>query len=263
MKAFDDLLQTMNELRLKCPWDQKQSISSLRPYLLEEAYESLDAMNRLEAEGPLHLIEELGDLLLQIVFQARILQEEYGSDVIERIITGINDKMIRRHPHVFAEATANSSQEVEKNWEAIKKTEGKSYEDPMDKPLIGTALQQAEQIGKQSKKVGFDWASSAQVFDQVQSELQELKEACSAPHKEEELGDLLFTSAQWARHESIDPEVALAGANRKFLKRYQMMLQISQLSNTEFSKLSIDQKESYWKQAKVEEKRLKENLVDH
>ena len=258
MKEFDELVTIMNRLRNECPWDKEQSLTSLRSFLLEEAYECLDSLHSLETDGPANLIEELGDLLLQIVFQAEILSEQLGQNVIQRIVSGLNQKLIRRHPHVFKKEgdDPKDAADVLKAWDMIKETEKPKNENPFASiPQSMTALQRAYKIGRKSSKIAFDWENSAEVWSQVQSEMKELEAASTQAEKEEELGDLFFSLVQWARHQEMDAEVILSQANSKFLKRFEEMLRLSNLSTIEFSKLSVAEKEKLWRRVKNEERR--------
>ncbi|MGA0162827.1 MAG: nucleoside triphosphate pyrophosphohydrolase [Bdellovibrionota bacterium] len=249
MKEFDELVSVMHQLRQKCPWDQEQSLESLRTYLIEEAFEVLDAMNEaIELKDYNNLIEELGDLLLQILFQSEIISEKSDhKPAIKTVIKELNDKLIRRHPHVFGEASADSATEVLRQWDEIKKTEKtKSNQSPLDDVASAlTSLQRATKFGKHSKKLHFDWSDSKEVWEQLQLELQELQAAESYKDKEEELGDVLFCLAQWARHEKIEPEIALANSNAKFKKRFEYVLKKADLKN-----LSRNEKEALWNESK-------------
>lgn len=249
MKEFNELVAVMHQLRQRCPWDQEQSLESLRTFLIEEAFEVLDAMNEaMESKNYKNLIEELGDLLFQVLFQSEILSEEIDDKpVIKTVIQELNDKLIRRHPHVFADASADSATEVLRQWDEIKKTEKtKSSQSPLDDIASSlTSLQRAAKFGKQSKKLHFDWNDSNEVWQQLQLELKELQAAQSPKEKEEELGDVLFCLAQWARHERIDPEIALASSNAKFKKRFEYILKKADLKS-----LSRDEKEALWNESK-------------
>lgn len=255
MNDFNELLKIMKTLRQKCPWDQEQSIDSLRTYLLEEAYECVDAMHELPSKGPHHLIEELGDVLLQVVFQAEILSESAKSRVIDQIIDELCKKLVRRHPHVFGDELASNSQDVLKRWDEIKKSEKNENEGSQDRfahiPKSITSSQRAQKIGKLAKKMKFDWENSEQVWAQVQEEFKEVEEAKTSKDQEEELGDLLFSLAQWARHKKIDLEVCLQKANKKFENRFREMEKIC--PNSSFEDLDLSEKENLWKRVKENE----------
>lgn len=252
MKEFDELLEMMHRLRHECPWDKEQSIDSLRPYIIEEAYECLEAMSKLKEHGSNELIDELGDVLLQVIFQSEILSENQGRRIILDVIENLKEKLIRRHPHVFGEAKAENAARVIENWDIIKEKEkGDSpLKSIFDVPHSMTALQRSQKIGKRSKKVKFDWESSEEVWKQVEEEFQELKTANSSSEKEEELGDLLFSLAQWARHEGFDAEVALASCNQKFLSRFSRM---QKLHPHNFEELDTAKKEELWRRVKKDE----------
>lgn len=255
MKEFDELLQVMDRLRNECPWDKEQSIESLRPFLIEEAYECLDAMNRNESYVLEHHIDELGDLLLQIIFQSKILSEETNRQIIKLVIQNLMDKLIRRHPHVFENLDVKDSNEVIENWDKIKSKEknlsGSAPTGLLGKlPLQGPASLLAQKIGKRAHKIEFDWKSAKEVWAQVVEEFNELKEADTERDEREELGDLLFSLAQWARHKDIDLEVAFADSNLKFIRRFKRMESICLEQNRSFLDLNSDQKEELWKLAK-------------
>jgi MazG family protein len=253
MHDFNSLLDVMHKLRNECPWDKEQSLASLRSYLIEEAYECLDAMLEAENGKPEALIEELGDLLLQICFQSEILSEEAKRPIIHDVIDGITRKLIRRHPHIFSDTKAANTNEVLENWEEIKKKEkGLNVSSIFhDFKAIGPSLQTALKIGSKSKRVRFDWENAQEVWTQTKSEWLELENAQSKADKEEELGDLLFCLAQWARHQDLDPEVALQSANQKFLRRFRWMEIHSEKNGLNFKELSRDEKEELWKKAKA------------
>ncbi len=224
--AFDRLVEIMSTLRAPdgCPWDREQDARSLRPYVLEEAYEVVQAIDDEDADG---LASELGDLLLQIVFHSQ-LAEEKGEFDIEAVITGICEKLIRRHPHVFGDSKAETSREVRKRWEMLKLEErgGGSVVDDM--PAALPALAMAEKLGRRAAQVGFDWRAVTDVLDKVREETDELEldlrekgpDARRDKHVEEELGDLLFSVSNLARHLGMSPEVALRRANEKFERRF-------------------------------------------
>jgi len=224
--AFDRLVEIMSTLRAPdgCPWDREQDARSLRPYVLEEAYEVVQAIDDEDVDG---LAGELGDLLLQIVFHSQ-LAEEKGEFDIEAVITGICEKLIRRHPHVFGDSKAETSREVRKRWEMLKLEErgGGSVVDDM--PAALPALAMAEKLGRRAAQVGFDWRAVTDVLDKVREETDELEldlrekgpDARRDKHVEEELGDLLFSVSNLARHLGMSPEVALRRANEKFERRF-------------------------------------------
>lgn len=255
LEAFQNLIDIMHRLRRECPWDQEQSLPSLRRYVLEEAYEVVEAIHEQPTKGFDPIVEELGDLLLQIVFQAEIIQESLPEKIIlKEVIEGLNEKLIRRHPHVFGDESpqANSS-EVLKTWELIKEKEKASQQNGflgrIEKHL--SALQRANKIGKRSTKIDFDWPDVGQVLEKVNEELLELKNASSPLEKEEEFGDLLFSLCQWARKEGIDPEVALVKSNQKFCNRFDEIEKLMNHDLKSFLSLPPDEKETLWEKAKT------------
>jgi tetrapyrrole methylase family protein/MazG family protein len=222
---FSGLVDLMDRLRGEdgCPWDREQTYRTLRCYLLEECYEVVDALDREDARA---LCEELGDLLFQIVFLSRIAQEE-GAFSIADVIGTISDKMIRRHPHVFAQATAETTQQVLENWEDIKRAEKRSAGSSPSVldgiPRVLPALGKAQQLGRRAASVGFDWDDTAAVLEKVKEEFDELQDAMEAQDPKavrEEFGDLLFSLVMLARHQQLDAEEALEQTNRKFIKRF-------------------------------------------
>ena len=217
------LLEIMVRLRRPgdgCPWDLEQTIDSIKPNLIEEAYEALDAM---ESGNRDHLAEELGDLLLQIVFQAQIAAQE-GSFTFADVARGICEKLIRRHPHIFGDVRVADSKEVLRNWDAIKKTEKKARISALDgMPKHVPPLHRAYQMQKRAARVGFDWSEIGEVFVKLQEEIGELQEAIGKKnrrHVVEEVGDLLFSVVNVARFMKVDPAYALEMTNAKFARRF-------------------------------------------
>jgi len=253
MQEFDRFIDVMHKLRQECPWDKEQTLRSLRTYLIEEAYECLDAMNSAENGDYSHLIEELGDVLLQIAFQSEIISEKTKQPAIQKVISGITEKLIRRHPHIFSDVKAKDAKTVLENWEDLKKKEKGGSDQSLfaNFKATGPALQTALKIGQKSERVRFDWDNDQEVWNQFLSELKELQEAKSLAEQEEELGDLLFCLAQWARHRKLDAEVSLESANQKFLRRFRWMEEKAQERKQDFRELDRDQKESLWKEAKA------------
>lgn len=263
MKEFDRMVEIMKQLRTECPWDKEQTLESLRPYLIEEAFECLDALNDYTShpESIDHFIEELGDLLLQVLFHAEILSETHKSVTIATVLHQLAEKLIRRHPHIYkTPGSLQSASEVLNRWEEIKKSENpnkrKSQLDGLSKEF--PPLLQAHKLGERAAKDGFDWPTTQAVREQVQRELEELDQAKTHKDKEEELGDLLFSLAQWGRHQGINSEIALARANAKFISRYKQMEKKAAEAGREFKSLSLDDKESLWIKAK-EIERSKDN----
>jgi len=237
-----------------CPWDRKQTLQNLKVYLIDEAYEVLQA---IDAGDPQLLCEELGDLLFQIVFIARLAQED-GSFDLEKVIQGIHEKMIRRHPHVFGHATASTTQEVLSQWDAIKKTEGKPAP---TSALSGVpdglpALYRAYRLGLKAAKVGFDWPGPREVMHKVREELGELERALEKQQTDrasQELGDLLFALANLARHLGREPEGVLRQANQKFQRRFEMMEQALKARGISPREAGLEQMEQLWEEVKAVE----------
>ena len=236
-----------------CPWDQKQTHESLKKYLLEEAYEVLDAIDSKDDD---HLTEELGDVLLQILLHAQIGEDE-GMFTIDDVIRGVSEKMIRRHPHVFGDISAETAEEVVTNWEQIKKLEkGSAAEensilDDVTKGLPG--LMKAVQYQKKAAKVGFDWDAVEPMWDKVFEEIHEYKDAVAKKAKAEaiqEFGDILFALANIARFYKFDPEEALAMTNQKFARRFQFIENEIRNQGLRFEEQTLEQLDAIWEKAK-------------
>jgi MazG family protein len=263
-KLFEDLVAVQARLRAPggCPWDREQTHSTLRTYLIEEAYEVLDA---IEMGSPQDLTEELGDLLLQVLFHADLARETGVFDISD-VITGIHNKMVRRHPHVFGDAKAETAGEVLKNWAQLKAKEkqaaSRKPESSQTTPasaLDGVprnlpALLEAFQLTRKAAQVGFDWERVEGIFEKLEEETLELRSALSASNRraaEEELGDLLFSVVNLARFLGLDPEVTLKYSTSKFKKRFMEMESEASLSGRSLSQLSKEQLEELWTSAKV------------
>src|SRR5688572_10267899 len=211
-RSFDELVHLMTKLRGPdgCPWDRKQTLPDLKPYVIEEAYEVVDAIDRNDRAA---LLEEIGDFLLEAVFITEITREEGSFDVYDSI-TAIHDKLVRRHPHVFADATAEDAEQVLVNWEKLKSDERKAENKSVlsGVPQSMPALLKASRLTEKAARVGFDWRRTEDVFDKIDEEVAELREAVAegdAEHIHEEIGDLLFTIANIARKVNVNPEEAL------------------------------------------------------
>lgn len=251
MNNFNELKKVMNKLRAPggCPWDREQTIKSLKPYLLEETYELLDAMDGDDSE---ELKSELGDLLLQVVFQSEIMEEK-GKFSVYDVIDGIKDKLIRRHPHIFGDIKVNDSDDVMKNWEEIKLKEKihinrKSLMDGIPNAL--PALSKAVKIQNKAKKIGFDFISYEEVFDKIEEEIKELKVEIvdkKRENMEQELGDLLFSIVNLGRALKINPEDALTHSNKKFIHRFKEMEKLENLKE-----IGRDEMEKLWNKVKKE-----------
>ena len=255
MSEIEKLLEIMSRLRNPdggCPWDLEQDFSTIAPYTIEEAYEVADAIDRNDMDD---LEGELGDLLLQVVFHAR-MGEEAGHFDFESVAGKINDKMIRRHPHVFGDAEARDAARVEGSWERIKAEERAGNGD--DSALAGIALalpalKRAQKLGKRAATVGFDWPDAAGPADKVREELEEVAEAAGGVDREalaEEIGDLLFAVANLARHHKVDPEAALSDANTKFEQRFRALEAVVTEQGNRVEDLSLDELEAVWQRVK-------------
>ena len=248
---FDELVKIMARLRGPngCPWDLEQTLHDLRPYIMEEAMEVVDAID----SGNHHAVaEELGDLLFEVVFAARILEED-GFCEIEDIITAIAEKMIERHPHIFGDKNLKTAEEVSISWEEIKakKRSGDSVLDGVSESL--SALVVAEKYGRRAREVGFDWDRVEDVIVKIEEEIEELDEAIHMGTRddiENEIGDLLFTVVNISRSVGINPELALRRTNRKFSRRFRHMEKHVSESNRSFRSMSIDEMERLWQNAK-------------
>lgn len=250
-KNLEALIETVRTLRSEngCKWDREQTHQTLRPNMLEEAYEAVDAIDSNDMK---HLREELGDVLLQVVLHAQIADDENKFN-IEDVAKEINEKLIRRHPHVFGNVEVNSTQEILDNWETIKKEEKNHRTSIMDGiSKSQSALMSAQKISKKAVKVGFEWDCEKTLYDCVFSEIKEFQEACNTlnqEHMEEEMGDILFAVVNLARWNKLDAEQALLKANKKFIKRFKMM---EKLAVKPLEKYSFEEFDALWKEAKCE-----------
>ncbi len=256
---IDDLLDIMERLRGKdgCPWDRKQTHESLRPYLIEECYEVIEALD----SGDMGLLEEeLGDLLLQIVFHSQLTKEQ-GYFNLTDVITGICTKLINRHPHVFAETIVSSSEEVLKNWEEIKRDEKseKSYTESLERiPKGMPALMKSYKIQGKAAEVGFDWDDVEGAVDKVREELQELMDVYKTDQKEEiweEVGDLLFAVVNMARFLKVRPELALNKTVDKFIRRFKFIEMSAKENGQDLKDMSLTEMDKLWEKAKKIDKK--------
>src|SRR2546421_8397665 len=267
---FEKLVAVQARLRAPngCPWDREQTHQSLRTYLIEEAYEVVEA---LESGSDAKFAEEMGDLLLQIVFHSQIACEE-GRFTVAEVIREIHDKMIRRHPHVFGETHAKDSAEVLRNWEQIKaeerrisrsKGDSKTGDDlPKETSLLDgvsralPATLEGFQLTRKASRIGFDWENTGGVFEKMGEETEELKKALKEENHlktEEELGDLLFAAVNLSRFLKVDPEIALKKANAKFTRRFRAMERLARESGREVKELPRGEMETFWDAAKKSE----------
>ena len=248
LKSFDRLLTIMDELRAQCPWDKKQTMETLRPLTIEETYELTDAILDQNLED---IKGELGDLLLHIVFYAKIGSESRAFDISD-VLNTISEKLIKRHPHIYGNVQVNNAEDVKQNWEKIKLDEGKkSVLGGVPKAL--PALIKASRIQEKVAGVGFDWESSEQVFEKVEEELQEFKAEVEQKNQtamEAEFGDVLFSLINYARFLKINPENALERTNKKFIKRFKHLEQQLQNSKKTLSNMTLEEMNVLWEEAK-------------
>lgn len=237
-----------------CPWDLEQTIDSIKSNLIEEAYEALDAMESGNRE---HLAEELGDVLMQVVFQSQIASEE-GSFTFADVAQGISDKLIRRHPHIFGDVKVADSKEVLRNWDAIKKTEKQARVSALDGvPKHVPPLHRAYQLQKRASRVGFDWSDIQNVYAKLDEEVAELKEAVAAgdrKHVLEELGDVLFSVINVARFVKVDPAYALERTNAKFSRRFRVVENEIVASGRKMKDCTLAQMDEIWDRLRAEDK---------
>lgn len=279
LPLFETLVEIVARLRGPdgCPWDKEQTQSSLTQYAIEEAHELAEA---IESGRQQDVLEELGDFLFQVILQAQVAQDE-GHFNLAQVVAQLNEKMIRRHPHVFSGMNLGSTEEVWKNWEKIKAGEKKPALEPAPGSSPGTpaifnypknlpALLAAAKIGRKTENWKFDWDTPEQVLEKVEEELRETAEALAEfrqtfkerpvpetpgrEHLEHEIGDLLFATSQLARHVGLDPEATLRTANRRFERRFQNVVARAGVSKEEFAALPNERKEALWQQVKKDEK---------
>lgn len=252
--SIEKLAEIMAKLRTPvtgCPWDLEQNFATIVPYTIEEAYEVADAIERNDMAA---FKDELGDLLLQVVFHSRMAQE---ADLfnLQDVIDAISDKMIRRHPHVFADVDADTADAVVTNWEAIKAAE-RQDKSPDTSALADIAyalpaLLRAQKLQKRASRTGFDWDNVEDAIAKLEEEIVELREANSDAHKAEEAGDLLFAAVNVCRLAGVDAETALKAANLKFERRFRAM---ETIAGDQFEQLDLDAKEGLWQQVKATER---------
>ena len=244
LSAIVAIMARLRDPLAGCPWDLEQTFETIAPYTIEEAYEVADACARGDLSA---LKDELGDLLLQVVFHAR-MAEEQGAFALSDVMAAICAKMIRRHPHVF------SPEGGEPDWEGIKERERnvQGERSALDGVALALpALMRSEKLQKRAARTGFDWPDADGPLAKVHEEIGEVRAACGGAAREEEIGDLLFAVVNWARHLGVDPEVALCRANRKFESRFREM---EQMAGPGFAGLDLEAKEAFWRQAKERER---------
>ncbi len=246
LESFDKLLTIMDELRLNCPWDKKQTWETLRHLSIEEVYELSDAIIK---QDPKEVKNEIGDIMLHLLFYSKIAEESFGFDMSD-VLDGIAEKMVRRHPHIYGDEEVQNEEDVKRNWEKIKLTEGK------DKTVLGGVpdslppLVKAIRIQSKARGVGFDWDNKEQVWDKVQEELTEFQEAVTKAEQEDEFGDVLFSLINYARFVDIDPEEALAKTNIKFIKRFNYLEQKAKDLNKNLEDMTLKEMDVFWEEAK-------------
>ena len=252
-EQFLKLVEIMAQLRAEngCPWDKEQDYDSLKRYLIEESYEVLAA---IEEKNMPHLCEELGDVLLQVVFYAELASEEGHFDMGD-VVSAINEKMIRRHPHVFGEAQAKNSQEVLATWELIKQQEGSAGKKKlMEMNENLPALLLAQKAQEKAARIGFDWPEVKGAYDKLTEELQELQQAQTTEEKAEELGDLFFTLVNVARLEHMDSEMLLRQAVKKFIGRFNAVERAVEEQHKLWADYDLAELEQFWQKAKTAQK---------
>ena len=258
--AFDRLVKIMDELREQCPWDKKQTIETLRPLTIEETYELADSITDGDWQG---IKEELGDLMLHMVFYARIGREQ-GKFTLDEVINGICDKLIARHPHIYGTTEGQpglvevkNEEDVKRNWEQLKLKEGKKSV-LSGVPLSLPATVKATRLQEKAGKVGFEWDETSQVWDKVKEEMDELQEAVALGDKariEEEFGDLSFSLINYARFLHIDAENSLEKTNRKFISRFTAMEGMAQARGKSLADMSLTEMDELWNEIKKETKK--------
>lgn len=247
LEAFKRLLDIMDELRLKCPWDKKQTFETLRCLTIEETYELTDAILENKTDD---MRGELGDLMLHLVFYSKIADEQHLFNITD-VLNGICEKLIRRHPHIFSTTHVDNAEDVKVNWEKIKLKEG-------NRSVLGgvpqslPAMVKAYRIQDKAHGVGFDWDNANQVWDKVEEEMAEFKAEMNNDNKkrEEEFGDLMFALINYARHSGIHPEDALEKTNKKFIRRFKYIEDTARAQGRSIAEMSLDEMEQLWQQAK-------------
>ena len=245
---INGLVKIMDELREQCPWDKKQTIHTLRQQTIEETFELADAITDKDWDG---IKEELGDLLLHLLFYSKIATEK-NQFTLQEVIDGISEKLVKRHPHIYGDVVAENEEEVKRNWEQIKLSEGKkSVLSGVPKSL--PAMVKAMRIQEKVKQVGFEWANKEQVWDKVEEEKAELLEAVAnndKDHIEEEAGDLFFSVINYVRFLKVDAENALELTNKKFIKRFTLMEKRVQENGRKLIDMSLEEMDSIWNEVK-------------
>ena len=251
LEAFGRLLDIMEDLREGCPWDRKQTMGSLRPLTIEETYELGDAI--LDSDLP-EVRKELGDIMLHLVFYAKIGEEKQAFNLAE-VLHGICDKLVDRHPHIYGDGEAEDEEAVKANWEKLKLQQGsKSVLSGVPRSL--PALVKATRIQDKARGAGFDWEKSDQVWDKVQEEIQELRRevsGASADRVEGEMGDVLFSIINLSRHLKVDPDSALERTNKKFIHRFNYLEEQAKAAGKNLDEMSLAEMDRHWEEAKIQE----------
>jgi XTP/dITP diphosphohydrolase len=250
LQQFSKLLDVMDDLRAKCPWDREQTWDSIRSLTIEETYELSDAIINQDTD---EVKKELGDILLHIVFYSKIASETETFDIGD-VIKSLIEKLIRRHPHIYGGVVAEDSQKVKQNWEQIKlKEKGTKKNGVLDGVPKGlTGIVKAYRMQEKASQVGFDWDKPEDAYHKIEEEWNELKEAQTAVHKEEEFGDYLFALINWGRLSGINADDALERTNQKFYIRFRKMEELAEIEGKSVSELSFDEQEALYQRAKQE-----------
>lgn len=243
--SLDRLINILNELREKCPWDKKQTIHSLRSNTIEELYELMDG---IQEENWENIKEELGDILLHILFYSKLADEQQHFNIND-VIESVANKLVRRHPHIYENVQLEDADAVKKNWEKLKLKEGKkSVLSGVPKAL--PAITKAYRLQDKAKQVGFEWDNKEDVWRKVEEEISEFKAAQTMTDKEEEFGDVLFSLINYARFEQIDPEKALEITNNKFKTRFEYIEAQCNIKGLDINELSLEEMDVFWDEAK-------------
>ncbi len=247
LKAFERLLNIMDDLREKCPWDRKQTFESLRHLTIEETYELTDAIINEDLQ---ELKGEIGDVMMHMVFYSKIASEQKAFDITD-VLNGICDKLVHRHPHIYSDTVAQNEEDVKRNWERLKMKEGKKSV-LQGVPNSLPSIIKASRIQEKVKGIGFDWDNRRQVIEKVKEEVEELQIEVenNSSKMEEEFGDVLFSMINYARFIGVNPELALEKTNRKFINRFQKMEELLSDENKSLDSMDLEQMDQYWEQAK-------------
>ncbi|VDH02792.1 nucleoside triphosphate pyrophosphohydrolase [Bergeyella zoohelcum] len=247
LQAFSKLLDIMDELREKCPWDKKQTMESLRYLTLEEVYELSDGILKNDLE---EIKKEIGDVLLHLVFYAKIASEKQAFDIAD-VIESLNEKLIFRHPHIYGDVEVADEKEVKENWEKLKLKEGNhSVLSGVSKGL--PSMIKATRIQEKARGVGFDFPTTEEAWQKVEEEMKEFRNAENPQNKNDELGDVLFSIINYARLLNLNPDEALERTNLKFIQRFQYIEQKAKEKGTSITELSLQEMDEYWNEAKKE-----------